>query len=113
MASLGRSSCWFAELATSFDKDRFIAEMTSGDSEPGQLTNVRAASVDGVPATHYKSAKGSEIYVAASAAPVILRIAEPSSRGGTLTFSDYGKPYPFAPPPAAQTVDFSTLEDVH
>jgi len=103
----------FAELATSFDKDSFIAEMISGDSEPGQLTKVGAASVDGLPATHYKSTKGSEIYVAASGAPVILRIVEPSSRGGTLTFSDYGKPYPFAPPPAAQTVDFSTLEDVH
>jgi len=35
---------------------------------------------------------------------------DPSSGGGTMTFSDYDKPYPFAPPLASETVDFAKLE---
>jgi hypothetical protein len=49
----------------------------------------------------------------ATGPPVILKVVDPSSTGRTLAFSDYDKPYPFAPPPAVQTVDFSKLENIH
>ena len=100
----------FAELAASFDKDNFIAAMTSDGSSQHKLRKVGTSSVGGVPATEYKSSGGSEIYLAATGSPVILKIVDPSSGGGTMTFSDYDKPYPFAPPPASKTVDFAKLE---
>lgn len=103
----------FTELASSFDKDTFIAGMTSDSSGSSELRKVGTTNVDGAPAIEYKSSKGSEIYVAATGAPMILKIVDPSSAGGTLTFSDYGKPYQFAAPPAAQTVDFSKLVKIH
>jgi len=82
----------FAELASSFDKDTFIAGMTSDSSDSSELRKVGTTNVDGTPATEYESSKGSEIYIAATSAPVILKIVDPSSAGGTLTFSDYGTP---------------------
>jgi hypothetical protein len=100
----------FAELAGSFDKDNFIAAMTSDGSSQRKLRKVGTSSVGGVPATEYKSSDGSEIYLAATGSPVILKIVDASSGGGTMTFSDYDKPYPFAPPPASETVDFAKLE---
>jgi hypothetical protein len=100
----------FAELASSFDKDNIVAAMTSDGSSQRELRKVGTSSVGGVPATEYKSSAGSQIYLAATGSPVILKIADASSGGGTMTFSDYGKPYPFAPPPASETVDFAKLE---
>jgi hypothetical protein len=95
----------FAELANAFDKDGFVAEMTSDGSSSATLRKVGIETVDGQRAVHYKSSKGGEIYVAADGPPVILKTVDRSSTGGTLTFSDYGEHYPFAPPPAGQTVD--------
>jgi hypothetical protein len=100
----------FAELAGSFDKDDFIAAMTSDGSSQRTLRKVGTRSVGGVPATEYKSSDGSQIYLAATGSPVILKIVNTSSGGGTMTFSDYDKPYQFAPPPASETVDFAKLE---
>ena len=100
----------FAELAASFDKDNFVAAMTSDGASQHKWREVGTSSVGGVPATEYKSSAGSEIYLAATGSPVILKVVDPSSGGGTMTFSDYGKPYPFAPPPASETVDFAKLE---
>ena len=98
----------FASLAKSFDKDEFLGGLTD-DSSSDDLKLVGPATVDGTAATKYKASDGSEIYVAASGPPVLLKIVDSSSTGGTVTFSDYGKAYPFAPPPASQTIDFSKL----
>jgi hypothetical protein len=100
----------FTELASSFDKDNFIAAMTSDGSSQHTLRKVGTSSVGGVPATEYKSSDGSQIYLAATGSPVILKIEDPSRGGGTMTFSDYDKPYPFAPPAPSETVDFAKLE---
>jgi hypothetical protein len=99
----------FAELANGFDKDSFIAGMTSGGSSSATLRKVGTEDVNGQPAVKYKSSKGGEIYVAAAGPPVILKTVDPSSAGGTLTFSDYGEHYAFAAPPAGQTVDYTKL----
>jgi hypothetical protein len=100
----------FAELAGSFDKDNFVAAMTSNGSSHRTLRKVGARSVGGVPATEYTSSDGSQIYLAATGSPVILKIVDPSSGGGTMTFSDYDQPHQFASPPASETVDFAKLE---
>jgi hypothetical protein len=99
----------FAEVANSFDKDSFVAEMTSDGSSSATLRKVGTDDVNGQPAVKYKSSKGTEIYVAATGPPVILKTVDPSATGGTLIFSDYGEHYPFAPPPAGQTVDYTKL----
>jgi hypothetical protein len=47
------------------------------------------------------------IFIAASGPPLLLKGGTPPD--GLLTFSDYNKDYPFAAPPADQTVDISKL----
>jgi len=100
----------FAELVTSFAKESFIAELTSDDSDAGDLRKIGDATVDGMPAVEYESSDHTHIYVAASGSPVLLKIVKSGSDSGTITFSDYNKPYPFQPPPAEQTIDFAKLE---
>jgi hypothetical protein len=101
----------FADLSSSFDKDSLLSGMFSGDS--GDLQVVGPATVDGTAAIEYLDADHNELYVAATGKPVLLKLVDRSSGGGTLTFSDYNKPYSFAPPPAAETVDFAKLEAGH
>ena len=44
---------------------------------------------------------------------MIVKIVDPSSPGGALTFSEYGKANSVTPPPDSQTVDFAKLEGNH
>lgn len=102
----------FTDLTKSFDKDAFVSQMMSdsGGSSSSDLQRVGPDTVNGTPATKYRSTSDhAELYIAAQGAPVILKIVDSSSTGGALTFSDYGKSYPFTPPPAGQTVDFAKL----
>lgn len=104
----------FTDLTKSFNKDAFVSQMMSDTGSPSSsdLEKVGPDTVDGTPATKYRSASDhAELYVAANGAPVILKIVDPSSSGGMLTFSEYGKTYPFTPPPASETVDFAKLEN--
>lgn len=104
----------FTDLTKSFNKEAFVSQMMSNDgtSSDSDLQKVGPDTVNGTPATKYRSASDhTELYVAANGAPVILKIVDSSSSGGTLTFSEYGKAYPFTPPPASETVDFAKLEN--
>ncbi|HEY3714781.1 MAG TPA: hypothetical protein VGL39_09660 [Jatrophihabitantaceae bacterium] len=98
----------FADLSSSFDKDSLLGGMFSDDS--GDLQVVGPSTVDGTAAIEYRDADHNELYVAATGKPVLLKLVDLSNDGGTLTFSDYDKPYSFSPPPASQTVDFSKVE---
>jgi hypothetical protein len=98
----------FAELANSFDKDGVIAALTSSSSSSTTVRKVGIDEVNGQQAVKYTTSKGADIYVAAAGPPVMLKTVEPSS-SAMLTFSDYGEHYNFAPPPAAQTVDYTKL----
>jgi hypothetical protein len=103
----------FSELTNSFDKDAFVSQMLSddGSSSNSDIAKVGPATVNGTAATKYRSkSDNTELYLAADGAPVILKIADSSSSGGTLTFSDYGKAYSVTQPAASQTVDFAMLE---
>ena len=98
----------FASLAETFNKDAFIKELTSSDDNSDDLRKVGLSVVDGTPATQYASASDhSVIFIAASGPPLLLKGG--TLPDGLLAFSDYNKDYPFAAPPAAQTVDISKL----
>lgn len=98
----------FAPLAQAFDSQSFVSGIS--DEATGDLAKVGPATIDGVAATEYKSASDStQLFVAVSGPPVILKVVDKSSDGGTATFSDYDKPYTPTLPPAAQTVDFSKM----
>ncbi len=103
----------FTELTKSFDKDAFVSQMMSGsDGSDSDIQQVGPATVNGTATTKYRSTSdNTELYVAANGAPVIIKIVDPSSDGGSLTFSDYGKTYSITPPPDSQTVDFAKLEN--
>jgi hypothetical protein len=103
----------FTDLTKSFDKEAFVSEMMSGSgsASDSDLQKVGPATVNGTPATKYRSESDhTELYLAANDAPVILKIVDPSSDGGTLMFSEYDKAYSVTPPPDSQTVDFAKLE---
>jgi hypothetical protein len=103
----------FTDLTKSFDKDAFVSQMMSGSSSSSDsdLQKVGPATVNGTPATKYRAESDhTELYLAANGAPVILKIVDPSSSGGTLMFSEYDKAYSVTPPPDSQTVDFAKLE---
>jgi hypothetical protein len=103
----------FTELTKSFNKEAFVSQMMSDNgSSSSDLQKVGTDTVNGTAATKYRSTSDhADLYVAANGAPVILKIVDSSSSGGRLTFSEYGKAYPFTPPPAGQTVDFAKLEN--
>jgi len=106
----------FSDLTKSFDKDSFVGQMMSASGSPSDadLHKVGPATVNGTPAIKYRSESDhSELYVAADGPPVIVKIVDPSSTGGALTFSEYGKAYSVTPPPDSQTVDFAKLEGNH
>jgi hypothetical protein len=98
----------FAPLAQAFDAQSFTGGIS--DEASGDLAKVGPATVEGVAATEYKSASdGTQVFIAVSGPPVILKAVDKASDGGTVTFSDYDKPYAPTLPPASQTVDFSKM----
>jgi hypothetical protein len=104
----------FDDIAKAFDKDSFLAELTSSDSNSEELHKVGTTTVDGKLAVQYESISDhTRMFIAASGPPVLLKLTRAGRDGGTVTFSDYDKPYAFAPPPADQTVDFAQLEQVN
>jgi hypothetical protein len=97
-----------ADLSRTFNKDSFIDELTSSDDESDDLRKVGPTTVDGTPAIEYASeSKNSQVFVAASGPPVLLKGG--TAAEGMLSFTDYNKDYPYAPPPADQTVDLDKL----
>jgi hypothetical protein len=99
------------QLSKSFDKDTFIGTLSSGGTgDAGALRKVGTATVLGTPAVRYEvPSDHTQVYVAASGPPVLLKLVNPAKDGGTITFTDYNKPYAFSPPPAGQIVDFGQL----
>ena len=98
----------FSNLTDTFNKDGFVDELTSSEDDSDDLRKVGPTTVDGTAATQYASASDkSVIFIAASGPPLLLKGGTPPD--GLLTFSDYNKDYPFAAPPADQTVDISKL----
>jgi hypothetical protein len=93
----------FKPLADEFDRqsfvDVFLPQSSAGLEESGPAT------VDGVPATKYVDSGGTQLFIALSGPPVILKAVDPFSLGGTVTFSDYDKPYSFSEPSPGQAVD--------
>ena len=101
----------FDDIAKTFDKDSFLAELTSSDSNSEEIHKVGTTTVNGKAAVQYESASDhTQLFVAASGPPVMLKLVRPGSDGGSITFSEYDKAYAFTPPPADQTVDFAKLE---
>lgn len=104
----------FSDLTKSFDKDSFVSQMMSGSGSASDLHKVGPATVNGTPAIKYRSESDhTELYLAANGPPVIVKIVDPSSDGGALTFSEYGKAYSVTLPPDSQTIDFAKLEGNH
>jgi hypothetical protein len=103
----------FDDIAKAFDKDSFLAELTSSGSSSEEIHRVGTTTVDGKLAVQYESVSDhTQMFIAASGPPVFLKLTRPGTAGGTVTFTDYDKAYVFAPPPADQTVDFAKLEQL-
>jgi hypothetical protein len=101
----------FDDFAKAFDKDSFLAELTSGASGSEEIRKVGTTTIDGKLAVQYESISDhTRMFVAASGPPVLLKMVNAGTDGGTVTFSDYDKAYAFTPPPANETVDFAKLE---
>jgi hypothetical protein len=96
-------------LASEFRKDSFVSEMTKEPWGNSGLRKVGPATVESMAAIEYRGVGGSLVYIAAHGTPVLLKIVDSGSDGGTVTLSEYGKAYPFAPPSASETVDFAWL----
>ncbi len=97
----------FKPLEQAFDRQSFVGELLPGST--ADLKKSGTATVDGVAATKYVGSDGTQLFIAVSGAPVILKAVDPSSLGGSITFSDYGRPYSFSEPSAGQTVDLSGI----
>lgn len=102
----------FAQLLDYVDKDHFVQSYkTSAASQSGPFTKGGTATVSGTAATVYTDTKdGSKIYVAASGAPLLLKVeSAPGDGGGGLTISDYNKPFSPALPPSNDVVDYTSV----
>jgi hypothetical protein len=97
----------FKPLEQAFDRQSFVGELLPGST--ADLKWSGPATVDGVAATKYVGSDGTQLFIALTGPPVILKAVDPSSVGGSITFSDYGKPYSFSEPSPGQTVDLSGL----
>ena len=98
----------FASLAHAFDAKAFTGQIT--DQMSSDMKKVGPATVRGARATEYKPVSGKgRLYIAQYGPPVILKAIDSSRDGGTVSISDYGKPYKFRPPPAALVIDLAKL----
>ena len=100
-----------ASLAAFTEKDAFVDEALkgSGTLSKGGTKDVRGTPTIGVVSKQADS--GGTLYVATTGQPYPLQLV-PSAGGtdrGSLDFLDYGKPITVAVPPAAQTVDVSSV----
>jgi hypothetical protein len=102
----------FAQLLDYVNKDHFVQSYkTSAASQSGPFTKGGTATVSGTSATVYTDTKdGSKIYVAASGAPLLLKVdSAPGDGGGGLTISDYNKPFSPAVPQSSDVVDYTSV----
>ncbi len=83
--------------------DSFASDFDSADA--ASVRRVGSGSVAGVPTTTYSDGSGQgSIDVAASGTPYPMKLVSKGSSAGTLTFTDWNKPFTAAAPPASQTV---------
>lgn len=75
-------------------------------SQAAGLVKGTTSTVDGQQVLQLKNsgAPGS-LYVSDTAMPVMVRLADPESGGGTFDLTGYGAPASITPPPASQTLD--------
>lgn len=102
----------FAQLLDYVNKDHFVQSYkTSAASQSGPFTKGGTATVSGTAATVYTDSKdGSKIFVAASGAPVLLKVeSAPGDGGGGLTITDYNKPFSPAVPPSSDVVAYTSV----
>jgi hypothetical protein len=97
----------FKPLEQAFDRQSFVGELLPGSTS--DLKKSGPATVDGVAATKYVGSDGTQLFIALTGPPVILKAVDPSSLGGSIMFSGYGKPYSFSEPSPGQTVDLSGI----
>jgi hypothetical protein len=97
----------FKPLEQAFDRQSFVGELLPGSTSDLKMSG--PATVDGVAATKYVGSDGTQLFIALTGPPVILKAVDPSSLGGAITFSDYDKPYSFSEPSPGQTVDLSGI----
>jgi hypothetical protein len=88
----------FAELKnTFFDSKALLSNITKPMSGANDFTHAGTATVNGVDAVVYKESDGSQLFIAASGPPRILKLVSTGSDSGTLTF-DYRGSYAFTAP---------------
>ena len=100
----------FADLAKSYSKAAFLDETIADLAAATDLEPAGSTTLGGVAATRYTEGDSGEVDLAASGPAVILKLIDKSAGGNTLTFSDYGKPYSIAAPPAPQIIDYGKLK---
>jgi hypothetical protein len=86
-----------------------LCDMSNWDAHSGQPTGMvkgGKATVDGQPALQIKdSGDSASAFVSDTAKPLVVRVVDPSSTGGTFDFSDYGTVTTLTAPSASQTLD--------
>ena len=102
----------FAQLLDYVDKDHFVTSYReSAASQSGPFAKGGTATVDGTPAVIYIDTKdNSKIYIAATGAPLLLKVVSSASDGGGgLTITDYNKPFSPTLPAANEIVDYTSV----
>jgi hypothetical protein len=102
----------FAQLLDYVDKDHFVTSYReSAASQSGPFAKGGTATVNGTPAVIYTDTKdNSKIYIAASGAPLLLKVeSSASDGGGGLTITDYNKPFSPTLPAANEIIDYTSV----
>jgi hypothetical protein len=90
-------------LATLCSLNGLFGGMKSGATG---LVKGSTATVDGVQTLELKDSSGPGIlYVSDTASPVMVRLSDPSSGGGTFDLTGYGAPVTISAPPASETLN--------
>jgi len=102
----------FAQLLDYVDKDHFVASYReSAASQSGPFAKGGTTTVNGTPAVIYTDTKdNSKIYIAATGAPLLLKVeSSASDGGGGLTITDYNRPFSPTLPAANEIVDYTSV----
>ncbi|MGW7369888.1 hypothetical protein ACWGI8_42305 [Streptomyces sp. NPDC054841] len=96
------------------DLDEFLDSLSGAPDSGVAFTKGKKTEIDGtdvIPVTGQRAGRTITMYVATEGTPypVRLNVTSAGAAKASVDFSDYDKPVPTATPPAADTVDLSTL----